>query len=107
LHDALPIWLMPIDVEPNTSQGLVNADAIYDNALNKYTWGNIRNSAYLDPESYRMVSLILNNIYSAPAEALIAEGKTEEAKKLLNNALESMPERIYRIMDAYGYSFLT
>src|SRR5690606_752272 len=42
----------------------------------------------------------------APAEALIAEGKKEEAKKLLNNALESMPERIYRIMDAYGYSFL-
>ncbi|RQP07792.1 MAG: DUF2723 domain-containing protein, partial [Parapedobacter sp.] len=106
VSEGFALRLMPIDKKQNTSQGLVNADAIYDHALNKYTWGNIRNSRYLDPESYRMVSLILNNIYSAPAEALIAEGKKEEAKKLLNNALESMPTRIYRIMDAYGYSFL-
>ena len=107
VSEGFALRLMPINVQQNTSQGLVNADAIYDHALNKYTWGNIRNSPYIDPESYRMVSLILNNIYSAPAEVLIAEGKKEEAKKLLNNALESMPERIYRIMDAYGYSFLT
>src|SRR3546814_8539353 len=53
-----------------------------------------------------MISLILNSIYAAPAEALIAAGKTEQAKELLNNALENMPERIYRIMDAYGYSFI-
>jgi Permeases of the drug/metabolite transporter (DMT) superfamily len=107
VSEGFALRLMPINVKQNTSQGLVNADAIYDHALNKYVWGNIRNSPYLDPESYRMVSLILNNVYSAPAEALIAEGKKEEAKKLLNNALEYMPERIYRIMDAYGYSFLT
>ena len=107
VSEGFALRLMPINVQQNTSQGLVNADAIYDHALNKYTWGNIRNSPYIDPESYRMVSLILNNIYSAPAEVLIAEGKKEEAKKLLNNALESMPERIYRIMDAYGYPFLT
>src|SRR5690606_192903 len=106
VSEGFALRLMPIQATQNTSQGLVHADAIYEQAMNKYSWGNIRNSRYLDPESYRMVSLILNNIYSAPAEALIAEGKKEEARKLLNNALESMPERIYRIMDAYGYSFL-
>ncbi len=106
VSEGFALRLMPINMTPNTPQGLVNADAIHDHVLNTYSWGNIRNSPYIDPESYRMVSLILNNIYSAPAEALLAEGKREEAKALLNNALESMPERIYRIMDAYGYSFL-
>lgn len=106
VSEGFALRLMPINLAPNTSQGLVNADAVYDHVMNKYEWGNIKNSPYIDPESYRMISLILNNIYAAPAEALIAEGKKEEAKKLLNNALESMPQRIFRIMDAYGYSFI-
>ncbi|MFC3196817.1 DUF2723 domain-containing protein [Parapedobacter deserti] len=107
VSEGFALRLMPIDMQQNTSQGLVNADAVYDHVMNKYVWGNIKNSPYLDPESYRMISLILNNIYAAPAEALLAEGKKEEARKLLNDALEKMPERIYRIMDAYGYSFLS
>ena len=106
VSEGFALRLMPINMTPNTSQGLVNADAVYDHVMNKYEWGNIKNSPYIDPESYRMISLILNNIYAAPAEALIAEGRMEEARKLLDNALESMPERIYRIMDAYGYSFI-
>ncbi len=106
VSEGFALRLMPISVADNTSQGLVNADALYDHVMNKYVWGNIKDASYIDPESYRMISLILNNIYSAPAEALIAEGRTEEAKSLLNNALESVPERIYRIMDAYSYSFI-
>lgn len=108
VSEGFALRLMPIAIKPNTAQGLVNAEAIYGHVTNnKYTWGNMRNARYIDPESYRMISLILNNIYGAPAEALIAEGRVDEARELLNNALEFMPERIYRIMDAYGYSFIT
>ncbi|WP_257669017.1 glycosyltransferase family 117 protein [Parapedobacter tibetensis] len=106
VSEGLALRLMPVNMEDNTSQGLVNTDALYDHAMNTYEWGNIKNSLYLDPESYRMISLILNNIYSAPSEALIAEGRVEEAQNLLNKALESMPERIFRIMDSYSYSFV-
>ncbi|WP_262247035.1 glycosyltransferase family 117 protein [Parapedobacter soli] len=106
VSEGFALRLMPIAMQPNTSQGLVNAEAVYDNAMNKYVWGNIKDASYIDPESYRMISLILNNIYAMPAEALIASGKKEQAKELLNNALEYMPERIYRIMDSYGYSFV-
>jgi len=106
VSEGFALRLMPIQVADNTAQqGLVNAGALYDYVMNRYTWGNIGNSPYLDPESYRMISLILNNIYSAPAEALIAEGKTEEARTLLNDALQHMPERLYRVMDSYAYSF--
>ncbi len=106
VSEGFALRLMPINKEANTPQGLVNAEALYDHAMNTYVWGNIENTRYLDPESYRMISLILNNVYSAPAEVLIAEGKVDQAKDLLNKALESMPERIYRIMDAYSYSFI-
>ncbi len=106
VSEGFALRLMPINMQPNTSQGLVNADAVYDHVMNKYEWGNIKDASYIDPESYRMISLILNNIYAAPAEALIASGETDRAKALLNDALDRMPERIYRIMDAYGYSFI-
>src|SRR5690606_22734277 len=106
VSEGFALRLMPINMATNTTQGLVNAEAVYDHAMNQYAWGNIKNATYIDPESYRMISLILNNIYAAPAEALIDAGKTAQAKALLNNALENMPERIYRIMDAYGYSFI-
>lgn len=106
VSEGFALRLMPVNVEENTPQGLVNAPVLYDHVMNKYTWGNIRNSPYLDPESYRMISLILNNIYAAPAEVLIAEGKTDEARNLLNNALEFMPERIFRVMDSYAYAFI-
>ncbi len=106
VSEGFALRLMPIEVADNTAQqGLVNAEALHDHVLNKYVWGNIGNSPYIDPESYRMISLILNNIYSAPAEVLVAEGKLNEAKELLNNALEHMPKRLYRIMDSYAYSF--
>lgn len=106
VSEGFALRLMPINMQPNTSQGLVNADAVYDHAMNRYAWGNIKEASYIDPESYRMISLILNNIYAAPAEALIAAGREEQARELLNDALAVMPERIYRVMDAYGYSFI-
>src|SRR5690606_7396200 len=69
-------------------------------------WGNMNGSPYLDPESYRMISMVLNNVYSAAATALIAEGREEEARQVLDNALEQMPERIFRIMDSFAYTFI-
>lgn len=93
--------------EEEKQQGMpVEGDAIYKAIKDKYVWGNMKDSPYLDPESYRMISLILNNIYSAGAEALIGEGKTEQAREVLQDALDNMPERLYRIMDSYGYTFV-
>lgn len=106
VSEGFALRLMPIAIEENSTQGLVNAEAIYDHAFNKFTWGNIHASPYLDPESYRMIGLILNNVYASPAEALIAEGRVDEARTLLNQLFEVLPERIYRIMDSYSYSFI-
>src|SRR5690554_3394817 len=86
VSEGFALRVMPIalpDSLKTMQRDMVNGEAVHHQALNKYQWGNIKNSRYLDPESYRMISLILNNIYASPAEQLLAEGKTEEARALL------------------------
>lgn len=83
----------------------VNTDVLYNSIKHKYTWGNMKGSKYLDPESYNMLSMIRNNIYSATAEGLLAEGRIDEAREVLQNGIDSLPERIFRMRDAYTYNF--
>src|SRR5690606_25280830 len=97
--------LMPIEAAAEQGNP-VNTDALYDQIKNKYVWGNMNEAPYLDPETYRMISLVLNNVYSAAAEGLLAEGRIEEAREVLADGLANMPDRIFRIMDSYAYSFI-
>lgn len=75
---------------------LTNTAVMYDNMMNKFKWGNIKNARYLDPESLRMVFTIINN-FNILAENLYKEGRIEEAKKTLNRCLEVTPEKIYSL----------
>lgn len=107
VSEGFALRLMPVRIPRDEGQDMpVHTDALYDQIMNKYVWGNMNGSPYLDPESYRMISMVLNNVYSAAATALIAEGREEEARQVLDNALEQMPERIFRIMDSFAYTFI-
>jgi tetratricopeptide (TPR) repeat protein len=71
--------------------------------LTKFKWGNIKNAAYLDPESTRMISIIIKS-FNQLAESLLREGKTAEAKKVLLKELEVVPEKnhlFYNILHKY------
>lgn len=72
----------------------VNADRMYTNIMTKFKWGNMKNASYLDPESTRMIATIIKTFNTA-AQKLLEEGRTEEAKKVLNKSLEVIPERNY------------
>lgn len=74
----------------------INIDAMYDNVMNKFVWGNMKHARYLDPNSNDMVGFVISN-FTSLADALIAEGRTEEAKKVLNRCLESIPDRTYNM----------
>jgi len=109
VSEGFALRVMPVALPDSLKvmqRDMVNGDNVYKQVLNKYQWGNIKNSRYVDPESYRMISLILNNIYASPAEQLIAEGKTEEARALLLDLFEHMPDRLFRALDSYGYAFV-
>src|SRR5690606_38233581 len=97
---------MPVAIEKSEEGEMpVNVDALYNNIKNKYVWGNLKGSNYLDPESYNMISMIRNSVYSAAAEGLLAEGRDAEAREVLQNAIDNLPERIFRMRDAYTYNF--
>lgn len=105
VSEGFTLRLMPIEAAAEQGNP-VNTDALYDQIKNKYVWGNMNEAPYLDPETYRMISLVLNNVYSAAAEGLLAEGRIEEAREVLADGLANMPDRIFRIMDSYAYSFI-
>ncbi len=70
----------------------VNTDQMYNNIINKFKWGNMKNARYLDPESTRMIATIIKT-FNTLASKLLAEGRTEEAKKVLNKSMEVVPDQ--------------
>lgn len=87
--------LKPV-AEDSTRQApeLINSKAMYDNVVGKFVWGNMKKASYLDPESTRMIATIIKT-FNTLAEKLLAEGKTAEAKKTLDKALEVIPDKNY------------
>ncbi|KGE13946.1 DUF2723 domain-containing protein [Sphingobacterium deserti] len=97
--------LMPVDFglkegDPATIQ---NVDQTYDNIMNKFTWGNIGKASYVDPDSYRYISMYVGTIYGETAQQLLASGENDKAKKLVINAYDNMPKRTYLMGEAMSY----
>lgn len=90
--------LMPVksseEVDPQMQAERINTGAMLENTMNKFVWGNLKNASYLDPESYGMLNLIMNN-FTTLAEALIKEGRTKEAQEVMNRSLATVPEKIF------------
>lgn len=76
------------------NEDLIHTEAMYSNMLNKFKWANIKNAPYLDPESTRMIAIIIKS-FNQLAENLIKEGKMAEAKKVMLRAQEVLPEKNY------------
>ncbi len=85
--------LQPLTPKTEESDTHLNAQEMYNNLMNKFRYGNMRNASYLDPESGRMAVILMNTI-NMTAEELIKEGKVTEAKNLLNKCLEVIPSKI-------------
>jgi len=83
----------------NPDFGKIATDVMYDNLMNKFEMGNMEvEGVYLD-ETNRRTIFNLRNIFGRLAEDLAERGRTEEALKVLERAMEKMPEEKY----AYDY----
>jgi len=100
--------LMPVDfgTGDGNSAPADDADRIYENIMNKFTWGNIGHSPYLDPDSYRYISMYVGTIFGETARQLFASGETEKARNLVNNAYANMPKRTFLMAEAISYPAL-
>ena len=75
--------------------GQIDADKMYDIVM-KWDWGNSNGNIYHDPETRRNSITYRTNL-SRLMNQLIAEGKIDKAKNVINLAMTKLP------LDKYGY----
>ncbi|MFB9108059.1 DUF2723 domain-containing protein [Flavobacterium gyeonganense] len=98
--DGMVYRLVPIKNTPSKDggpmdMGQIDADKMY-NIVTKWDWGNSNGNIYHDPETRRNSITYRTNL-SRLMNQLIAEGKTDKAKNIINLAMTKMP------LDKYGY----
>ena len=85
--EGLAYRIVPVKGRPER----VNTEAMYDNMMNKFVWGNIADpNVYLDEQHIRM-SRTMRMMFGQLAEALINEGQTEKALAVLDKCMEVIP----------------
>lgn len=108
ISEGFALRLMPINtgLEPEEYGTIANTDAVYDAIINKYQWGNIAQSKYLDPDSYRYISLYVSSIFGETAQALLSEDRKEDARNVVLNAYENMPNKTFGMSEPMSYTML-
>lgn len=92
--EGLAYRLVPMRMQTNDGQtGKANTDIMFNNMMNKFKWGGMSTEGvYMDENNLRMTMNLRNN-FARLAEALLAEGKTEQAKKALELCMKEMPRK--------------
>jgi hypothetical protein len=104
-NEGFAYRLMPLKPADSVDRDndVLNTQAMYNNLMNKFQWNNLRDAPYLDPESTRMIAIVMKS-FNQLAEKLISEGKKAEAHKVMLKALEVVPEKnhmFYFILHRY------
>jgi len=105
INEGFAYRLMPVDfgLQEGDPSTIENTEQIYDNVMNKFSWGNIGNASYIDPDSYRYISMYVGSIYGQSAQQLLSAGETDKAKKLVLDAYENMPKKAFLMSEVMGY----
>jgi len=106
--EGFAMRLMPVALanEGENAGPITDVEGTYNNIINKFKWGNIAHSNYLDPDSYRYTSMYAGTIFGETAQNLLAIGKNAEAKILVNNAYENLPKKTYLMSEVFSYTSL-
>ncbi len=100
--------LVPVKTVVNSENpgefGDINTDILYENLMNKFIWGDINSpDFYVDNYVDRTIAVMdIRNIFHRLAKALIAEGKNDKAKEVLDRIIEIIPDNKV----AFDYSVL-
>ncbi len=90
--EGLAYRLIPVRSKSQDGQiGEVNTAVAYENVMNRFKWGNVnKKGVYIDETNARML-MSMRNLFSRLAMALIQEGKTDSAKRVLDRCMEVLP----------------
>lgn len=114
--EGLAYRFVPIKAasDPSGQTGSVGTDQMYNNMMNKFVWGNMKDPrVYLDQNNLNMTMNFRNN-FSRLSESLLEEGKKDSAIAVLDKCDEVMPDKtvpynimMLRIAELYYRSTLT
>lgn len=93
--EGLAYKLVPIKTAPEgISFGKVNSKIMYKNVMETFKWGNMENpKVYIDENNARMM-MNIRNTFDRLAGSLVAEGKKDQATKVLDRCIELIPNRV-------------
>lgn len=93
--DGFAYRLVPIKtpVESVATMGRIDTDYLYNNLMRVYRYGNVSDpDVYIDNFSrYNINSSQVRGAFARLAEALVAEGRSEEAVEVLDRGLAELP----------------
>lgn len=93
--EGLAYRLVPIKSSAGgNNRGRVDSDILYENIMNKFTWGNVNDpNVYLDEYNKKEINILQARfIFARLAQTLIEEGKEEKAIGVLDRLFEIFPD---------------
>ena len=94
IQEGLAYRLAPVktDTPEQGEFGMIDPLVMYDNMMNKFSWGNAENPAvYLDENNKRMFSNF-RRIFGTLGKELLLSGDTTKAVDVVHRGLEIVPE---------------
>ncbi len=71
---------------------VTNTLQMYNNVINKYKWGNMKNARYLDHESINMFYPLITRMYANLIDDLVKMHRNDLAKNALKKYMDVMPD---------------
>lgn len=96
-NEGFAYRLLPMKVDTTKGFGpleTANTLTMYDNMMNKFKWGNMKNARYLDHESLTMFYPIILKQFLLLTDHLYKEGHPDLAKKVVEKYDEVMPNLV-------------
>jgi hypothetical protein len=93
VQEGLAYRVVPIKTDKSEQGefGMIDPDVMYDNLMNKFTWGNAADpSVYLDENNRRMFANY-RRIFADLGKSLLAKGDTAKAIEVVHRGLEIVP----------------
>jgi len=95
-NEGFAYRLLPFKADTTAGAGSGNDRSntllMYNNVMNKFRWGNMKNATYLDHESRTMFYPVILRTFLNLTENLYKEGHPDLAKKVLQRYEDVMPD---------------